>query len=286
MGCRQNTDIILPKEEPILVVNSVLCNDSLIAMRLSYTQGITDNTPIAYESSATVAIYDKDTLLKGILTNLGNGWYKGAIIGVPSVKYIAKISINTKTYWTSDSIPPVPDINVTDTSRIFFQGKPGFFSIETALSDKQITANYYGMKMHYFYEMYTLDGNGQPLDTTQRNEWIDVETIDPILNESDFSKFSKKHLLWSDKYFNSTTAILKVGSSVVLRNSRQKPRHLVVYTEHYTAAAFQYLATLNEHIFYQNDPFSQPTIVSGNIPNAFGSFAGRSIKVDTIHFQQ
>lgn len=286
LGCRQNTDIVLPKEDPILVVNSVLSSDSFITVRLSYTQGITENTPIVFETGASVIIYNQDTQFVENLANTGNGWYKGAIKAVPSSRYLAKIAINSTIYWAFDSVPLLPDINVTDTSRIFFQGKPGFFSIEVALSDKQTSANYYGMKMRYFYEYYVLDPNGFPIDTIDKNEWIDIETVDPILTESDFSKFSKKHLLWSDKYFNNTTAILRVGSSVIIRNNRQKPHYLVIYTEHYTTGSFQYYTTLNEHIFYQNDPFSQPTIVNGNIPNAFGSFVGKSVKVDTIHFQQ
>lgn len=285
-SCRQPGDIVLPETSPVLVVNSVFCKDSNMSVRLSYTQGITDNSPRKYEAGAIVTLHDKDSVLMATFTNNGNGWYSLAQKPQVSKLYFLKIQEGSNIYWTNDSVPPTPQIIINDTSRIFFQGRPNFFLIEMALADKQTAPGYYGIKLRYNYEVYTLDDAGQHKDTAYKEEWLDIETNDPLLNESEFAKFSKKHLLFTDRYFNNTTAILKPGSSAIIRNNRQKPHFLIIYTEQYSPMAFQYYATINEHIFYQNDPFSQPAAVSGNIGKAYGAFTGRSVKADTIHFKQ
>lgn len=280
MACRKQVEIIIPEHEPSLTVNSTLCLDSLIRIELSYTQSITDNQAVMKESNARIDLYNKDSVLLETLTNKGNGNYTSiTTTGKSSLKYILKITTPKLTYWASDSLPARTDGKVVSTDSINFHNNPYFFQITYQIRDKGLFQNFYGFKLKHCYEEFSAT------DTVQKEEWLEIETIDPILTEDANSKFSKKHLMFTDRYFNNMAIFLELGTSKIFNNSSGKSKFLIVYLDQYTLDSYKYYTTLNEHIFYQNDPFSQPINVEGNISNAFGAFAGKSIKSDTISFK-
>lgn len=279
-ACRKQVEIAIPELEPSLTVNSVLCLDSLIRVELSYTQSITDNQPVLKETKALIELYNKDSVLLETLTNEGNGYYTTiATKAIPSLKYILKIITPKLTYWTSDSVPAGTDSKLVSVDSINFHNNPYFFQITYQMRDKGVFQNFYGFKLKHCYEVFSAT------DTVQKEEWLDIETKDPILTEDVNSKFSKKHLIFTDRYFNNMSIFLELGTSKVFNNSSGKSRFLILYLDQYTYDGYRYYTTLNEHIFYQNDPFSQPINVEGNIGNAFGAFTGKSTNNDTISFK-
>jgi hypothetical protein len=278
-ACRRQIDFNIPEQAQMLVVNSNLCADSFISFTLTYTQSIKDNSAVAMEKNATILIFDVDTNILDIINPSAGGYYKSQVKALPSTIYIAKISIGKKDYWASDSLPAKVEGEISKVDSVIFQGRTDFLRIRYDLSDKQAYPNYYGIRMKHCFEKF------QGADTTLEEEWVDVETIDPVLLEDENNKFSKKHLLLTDLRFNNTTINFNFGTSVIINNGSKRSRMLVVYIEQYSFKAYQYYSSLNQHLFYQNDPFSQPTQVKGNISDAFGSFIGRNTRADTIAFK-
>jgi len=276
-------DLNLPKQEQSLVVNSNLILDSFIKINLSLTQGITENTANYNINNAIVSIYDSDTNLIEVLQNGGNGTYfSNSLKGLSNKKYLARIINQNKIYWATDSIPLMANTILMDTARILYQGKPNYFNIEYKMIDNQIQTNYYGLKIKRYFKQFQKINNIP--DTINKEEWINIDTRDFILTENEITQFSKQHLLFNDRFFKNISRNIKFGNHNILNTINQKTTSLIIYLEQYSPQAFEYYHTLNEHLFYQNDPFSQPSLVKGNIQNAYGAFIGKSIKADTIKF--
>ncbi len=279
-ACQKQAGIIIPDLERSLTVNSSLCLDSVIHINLSYTQSITDNSAPVAETNANIELYNRDTVLLEILTHSSSGNYiSTAIKGLAGEKYIIRIITPKQVYWTSDSLPARIDGKILSADSINFHNNPYFYQITYQLKDKNPYQNYYGLKVKHYYEEI------KPNDTLLKEEWINIETIDPILIEDINSRFSKQQLLFTDKYFNNSVVDIEFGTSKIINTTQYRSKYLVIFNEQYTFDAYRYYSSLNEHIFYQNDPFSQPINVEGNIKNAYGAFTGKSIRTDTLTFK-
>ncbi len=284
-SCKKEIEFKIPNEERILVVNSNLCADSFISVKLTYTQSINDNSKPITENNAIVELFSKDTTLLETLNPTINGFYQTTFVKAEASKcYILKISTTQKVYWMQDSCPLKCSAALVKTDSIFFQGKSNFFRIKYQLTDLQLCSNYYGLKLKHSYETYLVNGGGAT-DTALVEEWIDVETIDPLLIQDENNKFSKKHILFSDLYFNNSTIYFSFGTSAISNTATKKTKKLSIELEQYSYDSYLYYASLIEHMFYQNDPFSQPTLVKGNISNALGSFIGKDINRTIILFK-
>ncbi len=283
VSCRKVIDLNLPVQPQSIVLNSNLALDSFLTINLALTQGITENAPNYSINDAFISIYDKDSNLLEVLQNGGNGSYFSNILkGASNKLYIAKIINQNTTYYTSDSIPNQSNTLIIDTARILYQGKPNYFNIDYKIIDNQSQTNYFGLKLKRKYLQYFTTNN--LLDSVIKEDWITIDTRDFYLTENEISQFSKKHILFNDRRFNQSARVLKFGNAEILTTTNQKTLALIVYMEQYSPQAFTYYQTLNEHLFYQNDPFSQPSAVKGNILNGYGAFVGKSIKADTIKF--
>lgn len=285
MACRKQIEFKIPASEQLLVVNSNLCIDSFISVKLTYTQAINENGKPPIESNAKVEVFNKDTVLLETINNSANGVYQTSSVKAEASKlYLLKISTPRKAYWMKDSCPLECLSHVVKIDSAIFQGKSNFYRIKFQLRDMQLCPNYYGLKLKHTFETYQIIGPGKT-DTLISEEWIDVETIDPLLIQDENNKFSKKHLLLTDLYFNNSAINFTFGTSAIVNNASKKTKQLNIELEQYSFDAYQFYATLTEHMFYQNDPFSQPTLVKGNIQNAFGSFIGKNIVRTVILFK-
>jgi hypothetical protein len=285
ISCRKEIEFKLPPGTQSLVVNSNLCNDSLIGLKLTYTQAINNNNAIYTENNASIEIFDKDSVLLEKIINSQNGIYQTITTKAKaSTCYLLKISTPQAIYWMKDSCPGICLGSILKVDSTIFQGKIDFYRIKFQLKDLQTCSNYYGLKMKHTYESYITTIGGK-VDTILAEEWIDVETIDPLLTQDENNKFTKKHLLFNDAFFNNNTIDFSFGTSSIANSTTRKTKQLSIDLEQYSFDAYQFYATLFEHMFYQNDPFSQPTLVKGNINGAYGSFIGKNINRTVILFK-
>ena len=285
ISCRKEIEFKLPSGTQSLVVNSNLCNDSLISLKLTYTQAINDNSAINTENNASIELFDKDSLLLEKITNSQNGIYQTITTKAKeSTCYLLKISTPKAIYWMKDSCPGACLGSILKVDSTIFQGKTNFYRIKFQLNDLQTCTNYYGLKLKHTYESYIV-GIGGKVDTTVTEECIDVETNDPLLTQDENNKFTKQHLLFNDAFFNLSTINFSFGTSLVANSNTRKTKQLSIDLEQYSPDAYVFYTTLFEHMFYQNDPFSQPTLVKGNINGAYGSFIGKNINRTVILFK-
>lgn len=278
-ACKREIDIDIENKPSILVVDARLQQDSLIGMYLSWTQNIKDNGDKKYEDNAVVEVFDADTSIVDVLQKVGKGLYRSAFYQpMPGMTYLFKISVNDKVYWANENMPDTLECQLVDTSRIIFQGKPDFFQITIKLNDTKDKSNYYGLMLRRNFETY----NGQ--DTSYLSEWLKLESIEFILTEDPQSKFSNQHLIFSDRFFDGNNQLLRFGANDLFTASRGKTKSLEFYVSTYSSNAYFYYTSLNEHLFYQNDPFAQPTLVRGNVEGAFGGVVGSCVKRFDIKF--
>lgn len=270
LSCKREIVINIDDKPSILVVDAALYPDSFLCVNLSRTQNITDNSGKKYIDDATIEVFDEDTSIVDVLSHSVNGVYKSAVTKPEVGKlYIFKIARNSETYWVSERIPDTMECVIQDTSRIIFQGKDNFFQIQLRLNDPLSKKNFYGLKIKRFYQQI----NGS--DTLNLVEWSRIETIDLILTEDPLTKFSNKHLVFKDVYFNGSLQYLKFGVANLFTTVGQVTTGLEVYVSSYSENAYNYYSSVNEHLFYQSDPFSQPAIIRGNVPGAFGGIVGQ-----------
>lgn len=278
LSCKRVIEVEIPDRPSALVVDAQLDPDSFVSVRLSSTQKITNNNAPVTPFNSIVEIYNKDTGLLELLTDQGKGLFvSSSLKPMPGNQYLFKINADGKQHWVNETMPDTLNCLINDTSRIIFQGKQNFFQFDLKLKDR-VGENYYGIRIKRFYRKY--NGN----DSVDTEEWVNIETIDFILTENPESKFSAKHLLFNDKYVLRPAQSLKFGVSSLFENRTEKTLRLDLYVSSYSKSAYDFYTSLNEHLFYQNDPFSQPTVVKGNVSNAFGAVVGTYTQIFRLDF--
>lgn len=270
ISCKQEIIINIEDKPSVLVVDADLNTDSLICVVLSRTQNITDNSGQKFIDDAVIEVFDKDTGIVDVLMHVKNGVYKSSVSKPQAGKqYLFKVLHNNKSYWVNERMPDSMACVIQDTARIVFQGKRNFFQLQLRLDDPLAQKNFYGIKVRRYYNQI----NGT--DTQMLVEWARLETVDLILTEDPQTRFSNKHLLFKDVYFNGSRQYLKFGVADLFTTASQQTTALELFVSSYSDNAYNYYSSVNEHLFYQNDPFSQPAIVRGNVNGAYGAIVGQ-----------
>ena len=271
LSCKQEVIINIEDKPSVLVVDADLNTDSFICVNLSRTQNITDNSGKKLIDDAVIEVFDKDTGIVDVLMPYSNGIYKSTVTKPMAGKqYLFKVFQNNRVYWVNERMPDSMACVIQDTARIVFQGKNNFFQLQLRLDDPLAQKNYYGIKVRRYYNQI----NGT--DTQLQVEWARLETVDLILTEDPQTRFSNKHLLFKDAYFNGSKQYLKFGVADLFTTADQQTTALELFVSSYSENAYNYYSSVNEHLFYQNDPFSQPAIVRGNVSNgAYGAIVGQ-----------
>lgn len=278
-SCKKEISINIDDKPAELVVNAALDADSLMRFNLSLTQNITDNGGEPTVNDAVIEVMSGDSQILNVLDNQGKGLYSSAWLKPKAgTRYLFRITRGSGEYWVDERMPDSLKVDVQDTGRIVFQGKPGFFQYRIQFQDDALRDNYYGIRLKRIFEKYS---GG---DTIVAEEWVNIESIDFILTENPESKFSKKHLIFRDDYFKGLNQELKFGAAGLFDRTDQKTRALILYTASYSGSAYAYYSSVNEHMLFQNDPFSQPTLLRGNVSNAFGAVVGRFTQAYFLSF--
>lgn len=275
-ACQKEINFDLSDHQTKLVVNGQLFNDSFISIDLGLSNQITQTVFQPY-LDGVIEVYDKDTNSLFTLINNGNGRYSSNVNKAQAnTIYLFKIKTNEREYWIKEVMPDTVFCKIKDTARFFYQGNEAYFQLSLQLNDQSILKHYYELKIKRFYKEW----NGQ--DSIKKEEWVDLNTQEFVLTESPISRYSKKQLLFSDRYFNGQKVGLKLGIFGLFNSPRQKTTHLQVFISSLSLNAFNYFTTINEHLFFQNDPFTQPSQIAGNVPNAYGAISGRYLLLQTI----
>lgn len=279
VSCKQEIIVNIEDKPALTVVVSELDKDSFFTFRLSLTQNITDNSPEKHISDAVIEILDKDSNLLESLQHSSGGMYKSALIKpVPASRYLIRIKDSRGEHFADETMPTPIQILSLDTARIQFQGQKDFMQLKLVFPDTATQGNYYGLRLKRTFVRYS------GTDSVLSDEWLNIETGDLIITEDPDSRFSLKHRLFSDRFFNGNVQEIKFGASGLFGKPDEKTKSLELHFSSYSQPSFRFLVSVNEHLFYQNDPFSQPSGIRGNVSNAAGGVVAQYTIVKRIAF--
>jgi hypothetical protein len=278
-SCKKEIAVNIIERPASLVVNADLSTDSLIEIDLSLTQNIIDNTAEKKVNDAVIEVFSKDSSILDVLSFQGFGKYRSNVVKPKAGnEYLFRIFHQNKVYWVDEIMPDTFDANIIDTSRGVFQGKSSFFQFRLDIKNDFFKDNFFSFKIKRISQKF------KGTDTVLVEEWCDIESIDFILTENPQTRFSKKQLLFTDQYFRGTRQEFKFGTSLS-DISNQKTIKLILYISSHSKNGYNYYTSVNEHLFYQNDPFSQPTLLKGNVSSAYGAAVGQISKLYEINFK-
>jgi hypothetical protein len=278
-SCKKEISVNIEDRPASLVVKADLFCDSLIEIDLSLTQNIVDNNAEKKVNDAVIEVFSKDSTILDVLNPQGFGRYQSSVVRPKAGnEYLFRIYHQNKVYWVDEIMPDTFDANIIDTSRVVFQGKSSFFQYRLDIKNDFFKDNFFSFRIKRISQKV------KGLDTVLVEEWCDIETVDFILTESPQTRFSKKQLLFTDLYFRGLRQEFKLGTSIA-NVANQKTLRLVLFVTSHSKSGYNYYTSVNEHLFYQNDPFSQPTILKGNVPNAYGAAVGQITKRYEINFK-
>jgi hypothetical protein len=147
VSCEQVVNIDLNTSEPALVINAVICKDSVSQVRLSRTTSFFSQDTIKYVEDAVIKVSDGS--LSEELSYMDNGYYLGKIIlGSEGRKYQIEVTDNGISYKGTSSMPAKSKItNVyyskSNSSGILNPEGKTVFTITVAFTDEPNNSNFY-----------------------------------------------------------------------------------------------------------------------------------------------
>lgn len=264
------------KSEKKMVVNCFVSVGEPIRVQVSETYAPSEDGKNNFIIGATVTLLDSiGGILDVLMSDTTNGSYISSIIALPSTTYSIEVRDDSKSYYcTSQSRTPGSKPSFTsDTSHIFYQGRPDFFQFKIKLSDKPAEDNYYLFycSRTYYEYVYT---HGQLTDSSLKTEFLNLNTNDYWFIRNNNTQYSKKELLLVDDGFKGLVAYPKFGTFLApTKTADERTVMITLYVSSLSKERYLYTSSLNEYLFYQSDPFSQNTSVFSNIASGYGIFA-------------
>mgnify|MGYP001617595227 FL=1 len=245
-SCTKIIDMNVPEKEKKLVVNGVICPDSIISVNISKSLGILENNDQnVFINDAEVTIYEDD-IKKEILRFLNDGDYTASF--TPSQNKTYKIEVSHAVYTSVSATSYIPaKIPITiDTASGYNQSYgSGVLSCKLKFKDPANENNYYLMRV---------------FDESHRHVYLSLSDNEPVVKEygGDY--------LFTDNLIDGKEYILNFDL-----NSLYTYYKIVFYQ--ITKDYYNYLVSYHNNN-NSDDPFSEPVIVYSNIKNGYGIFSG------------
>lgn len=285
-SCTKILNDELPVQDPKLVVNGILCPDSILKINLSKTVSIFENessTNLPYIHGAIAGFFQDGAFLFN-LEEADNGYYSKPGF-YPSLNHSYQVEVSKSGYNTVNAETTIPspvviqriDTTITTENGEFYSNK----IIECILKYKDTP----GVENFYRLDCYVSYAGFDKQDIKYR-QYI-------FVNENEAYLFDKSndYLLWSD--------LLTDGNLVNLKFSIYLDYFYDNFKSNLNSTEITYTLILNSvskeyyqydktrSIFYESggsdNPFSEPVLIYTNIQNGYGIFGGSSS--DSISFQ-
>lgn len=284
----------LPEQDPRLVLNCILDNDSVFTARLSSSKSIVSGKDYKQIEGAYCAVYENGTFVEQLLSK-GKGLYKGTKRGKAGNKYTVVARYAGFKDVEGSSIMPgataLKSVTRYDTAnnKIFDTkfGSPlmrvigGNLKYKITIQDNPDRAEHYGLNM----KLKLFDAAGNILDTTYSGLFVSFTTEAPAS-----SLYSDGMLFLGDDFVNAAGEVafdMNVGvgvppgfaedtDSLVIECSA------VLISEDY----FKYFQTAYKQMGQGPSFFMEPVLVYNNIVNGMGIVAARSSNTPQVIYTQ
>jgi len=275
-SCEKEINLKIDEEDKILVVNSIICPDSLMTVKVSYSQSILENQPTSFINNASVLVFEDEVFLDS-LAPIGNGKYQSKFKPKTNKKYSLEVSDGTRKVTATCQIPDkgLPVSPSIDTAEVLFG--PPMQRLKINLQDNREQKNFYRLFLKAkYYSIPASSGNNLGFsynDEAINNQTTALGALSNYINDVP-RYYYHQELIFSDKYINGTNKEILL-SEVHLHEGYTLYIHQQTLSEDY----YQYLYS------YYNKPidiFSEPAPMHSNIVNGVGIFGAYNEIIDSL----
>ncbi|MDP4290235.1 MAG: DUF4249 domain-containing protein [Bacteroidota bacterium] len=274
IGCEKTVSIDVGQIQPRLVVNSILCKDSLIKVQLSKSRAMMDTSQsIERINKATIKIYE-DEILKQTLTKGYSGLFTSTI--KPKVGSGYRIEIDNAEFGhveASSLIPPAPHlISATQTTELTPESDPQNIKFKIALKDDGPQPNYYYLRAILIKKGYQPGANPN------------VEMVCKLYSDDNIVE-ADDHTLKGVVFNNAAFVGSNYELIVYSPNSLNKNFNLWFELSSISPEYYKYLVSVIMQNNAGNNPFAEPVEIKSNIENGTGILGAQNkvyIKVVTF----
>lgn len=264
-SCEKYIDMEIPDRGRKLVANCFYSDTGTVAVYLTQSRFILDNSEFINISGATVIFYENG-IAEDTLTETEPGKYLMYDF-IPStgknqsVKIIKGNDIITAQSYIPEKVP----IEFIDTIRIKTESNE-FLRFRFRVNDPSDIDNYYMIG-------FEMEKSGE--DPYNQPYLIYFSTEEPFVES-----YNDNFGLISDILFRGQSQVMSFD--IELYNFYNDPNKMYIHFFSISKDRFLYLATLQAQIEAGDSPFSEPVMIYNNIENGFGIFAGFSIYRDSV----
>lgn len=292
-SCTKNESTVdFPTHDSKLVVNGKFGTDSNWRFQLSKSVSMIDTTQDLMISSATIKIYEEDSLIETLTDDDLNIYRRGIYQSAdkyPEAGKNYRVEVSKKGFETAigssylDDPIAIKSLDI-DMANVRLEGDKkedwfwytGDITLKVTIDDP-VGNNYYEIlayKVDTFYEREGFEDNidsSAPMLTTQM---VYLQTIDPSAK----MKYGSS-VLFEDALFDGTQKEFVLTGYYYGESETDN-----IFVQVRSISHEYYLYETTFHDFVENDgvPLAEPVQVFNNITNGFGVFAGYSSYYDTL----
>ncbi|PGH39686.1 MAG: hypothetical protein CRN43_07565 [Candidatus Nephrothrix sp. EaCA] len=281
LGCETVITVDMPKTKPKIVVDGVFNPDSVWAVKISLSQHVLNGTRYEHDwiednEIKEITIRDENnTLIESLQYKdkksdyFIDRYYKGKSKPSPNKSY--KLEILTASYGTvtaSDAAPPSVPIA---SARIDSTSEADSKIVRIEFSDDGNTADYYEIYLiGYSIESYYIKGYDNPPQKRRSYGKAGFIIKDDPAYEDRITNYET--LIFDDALFNGKKATFNLK-----KDSFRTPTQVVL--RHISADFYKFAVSKKTQKENEENPFSEPVFIQGNVQDGFGIFAGYSVSV-------
>lgn len=282
----------LPAQDPLLVVNSLLCKDSMITAHVSQSKSILSNKEYKYITNAVCALYENDMFVQN-LVHTANGSYYAPVTAQANRRYALKIT--STGFETAEATTEVPESVVVlsvenlDTAMNYKRERTsagndntisGEVKFKLRLRDNSPAENYYAVEPRFLF----LDAQGTPVPYTPTITVADYGSTTGLSGVS----YVTGMLIFDDlTLVNGSDIIRTVGIQLSLPEEAAKPLVKTVKLSlrfvQLSPDYFRYIKTAKQQAATRANIFAEPVQVYNNIKKGLGIFGAESSSLVPVY---
>jgi hypothetical protein len=289
IACNKATEITVPGQTPILVVNGQWQQKAVFMLRVTRSRGITDpfDTGAALFSTyevrnALVTIKESNIVVDTLKYDSTSLYYRS--IHNKRTKLNAVYTVNASVTGFASVSVTTPLLSLMTISGA--QLKTGVSYNSSGNSMDQVAFSFSDDESqtdYYLIHIRKSDGNFAECVNTTDQDFEKLIYTTPFTTET---CFDGDKLLLSDKNFNGRTknVVLSVPTDQMKdMNIAGEIRHPYVELLHITEDFFKYIRSNNNYDISGINPFAEPANIYSNITNGYGFFTAYSLATDSLH---
>lgn len=273
VSCTKEIPLKIKDTNPVLIVNSILCPDSIFKVHVSKSIPVTsvENRKI---NTAKVSLFENGIFIDTLVAT-GNGFY--TLWGKPEIGKQYEIKVNATGFNEVSANEVIPKAaKIIDFS---YLANTGYDPVEQMdLSDINLTFNDDGSRNNY-YEIIFYTSSEWMSKNYYPAYYIRFDNL--ILNNEGDKDYEPTSIFFSDELFNGKKCnfTIKVGDRYV---SPDNTLFAILHTTTYNYYKYRKLWTRHRHNqnqgidFYQDIFRGEPLEMYTNINHGNGIFAGYS----------